>query len=232
MSVKVFISYRREDSAGYTGRIYDRLKKVFGEEQLFIDVDAIKGGDDFEQAIQNELDSACALLAIIGPNWLNIADERGNRRLDDPEDYVRLEIATALKRDIRVIPILIGNATPPSEQDLPEDLRLLSKRNVLRIRHESFTADCNQLIGTLPDSLDRKPHFDRLSTRLSEWWSFIWISLAGTLILSILIALILQRQTGKLETRHIVTILIFSFGFVYSARWVWQTVTIKRRTNE
>jgi TIR domain len=105
-SGRVFISYRRQESSGLAGRLYDRLAARFGDDRVFMDVDTIALGVDFAEVISQVVSSCEVLLAVIGPRWLTVTDEDGRRRLDDPDDLVRLEIAAALKRDIRVIPVL------------------------------------------------------------------------------------------------------------------------------
>src|SRR5580700_7137111 len=102
----IFISYRRQETSHLAGRLYDRLADRFGESQVFIDVDTIEPGVDFAEEIFRAVAACNVLLAIIGPTWLTAADERGHRRLDDPNDIVRLEVEAALARAVRVIPIL------------------------------------------------------------------------------------------------------------------------------
>ncbi len=104
----VFISYRREDSAAYAGRLFDILSAEFGPQNTFMDVDDIKGGDNFTTVIDRSLDVSDALLAVIGSRWLTVTEQNGGRRLDNPSDFVRVEIAKALERGIRVIPVLVG----------------------------------------------------------------------------------------------------------------------------
>ena len=110
MVAKIFISYRRDDSAGHAGRVHDRLALEFGSDLLFMDVDAIPLGVNFIKVLREEVAKCNVLLAVIGPHWLDISDEDGNRRLDNPNDFVRVEIAAALQRDIPVIPILLDGA--------------------------------------------------------------------------------------------------------------------------
>jgi hypothetical protein len=138
MTAKIFISYRRDDSAGYTGRVHDRLEREFGRESVFMDVNAIPLGVDFLDAIGYEVAKCDVLLAIIGPRWLDARDEIGQRRLDNVNDFVRVEIAAALKRDIPVIPILLDGTRVPNADQLPDDLKRLASRNGLNIRHDSF----------------------------------------------------------------------------------------------
>src|SRR5215469_8962841 len=100
MTSKIFISYRRDDSAGHAGRIHDRLEREFGQDLLFMDVDAVPLGVNFANVLSEEVAKCDVLLAVIGPNWLNARDEDGNRRLDNPHDFVRVEIGAALQRNI------------------------------------------------------------------------------------------------------------------------------------
>src|SRR5262245_25534969 len=113
MAAKVFISYRRDDSAGYAGRVLDRLKTELGPDVLFMDVDAIPLGTNFAKVLHEEVAKCGVLLAVIGPNWSDARDKDGKRRLDDPNDFVRIEIAAALQRNIPVIPILLDGARIP-----------------------------------------------------------------------------------------------------------------------
>ena len=145
----IFVSYRRQETSHLAGRLYDRLADRFGESQVFIDVDAIEPGVDFAEEIFRAVAACKVLLAIIGPAWLTATDERGGRRLDDPDDIVRLEIEAALARDVRVIPILVEGAVMPTRQDLPESLAGLTRRNALVIRHESFRYDAGRLVTAI-----------------------------------------------------------------------------------
>jgi hypothetical protein len=145
----VFISYRREDSAGHAGRVHDRLERDFGSDLLFMDVDAIPLGVNFIKVLREEVAKCDVLLALIGPNWLDARDEEGNRRLDNPRDFLRIEIATALQRDIPVIPILLDSARMPKADQLPKDLEELAVRNGLDIRHASFHGDMDKLVRGL-----------------------------------------------------------------------------------
>ena len=155
MAAKVFISYRRDDSAGYAGRVRDRLERELGRELLFMDVDAIPLGTNFAKVLHEEVAKCGVLLAVIGPNWPDAHDEHGNRRLDDPNDFVRIEIAAALQRDIPVIPILLDGARIPKANQLPEDLKELALRNGMEIRHASFQDDMNRLIRGLKGRADQ-----------------------------------------------------------------------------
>jgi Caspase domain/TIR domain len=148
MSV-IFINYRRDDSAAYAGRIYDRLANHFGHENCFIDIDHIAPGEDFKQVIQEKLSSIQVAVVLIGKRWLNIQDDNGQRRLDNPDDLVRLEIATLLARDIRVVPVLVGGAEMPDAAQLSEPIVSLRKRHAHEISDTRFHADVDRLIQTL-----------------------------------------------------------------------------------
>jgi hypothetical protein len=149
VSKGVFISYRRQESSGMAGRLYDRLVARFGDDQVFMDVDKIALGVDFAEVITQAVGTCEVLLAVIGPHWLTATDEDGQRRLDDPDDIVRVEIQAALKRNIRVIPILVEGAVMPRGKQLPEGLVSLARRNALSVRHESFRDDADRLLKAI-----------------------------------------------------------------------------------
>ena len=151
MAAKVFISYRRADSAGYSGRVMDRLDRELGRDLVFMDVDAVPLGTNFSKVLHEEVAKCGVLLAMIGPNWVDARDEHGNRRLDNPNDFVRIEIAAALQRSIPVIPLLLDGARIPKADELPEDLKELSLRNGMEIRHASFQDDLNRLLRGLKE---------------------------------------------------------------------------------
>jgi dipeptidyl aminopeptidase/acylaminoacyl peptidase len=148
-SGRVFISYRRQESSDIAGRLYDRLAGHLGEGQVFMDVDTIALGVDFAEVITQAVSTCEVLLAVIGPQWLTATNQRGDRRLEDPDDIVVLEIAAALERDIRVIPILVAGAQMPRRQELPENLAGLARRNALSLRHESFRSDADRLLAAI-----------------------------------------------------------------------------------
>jgi hypothetical protein len=149
----IFISYRREDSAGSAGRIYDRLRHHFSAEDLFIDVDTVQPGVDFIVAIETAVRSCDVLIAIIGTRWLDVTDRHG-RRIDNPDDLVRTEVLTALKSGIRVIPVLVNGANMPHSQDLPEPLRPLTRRAAVEVGHTRFDADMDFLVKALKKAVE------------------------------------------------------------------------------
>jgi hypothetical protein len=146
---RIFISYRRDDSSGSTGRLYDRLALDFPTDNLFIDVDAIAPGVDFVDEIARRVESCDVLLAVIGRGWQTAIDKQGRRRIDDPTDFVRIEIATALRGDVRVIPVLVDGATMPMADQLPSDLEPLVRRNAVELSHHRFAADVKRLARAL-----------------------------------------------------------------------------------
>src|SRR5262249_25289693 len=151
MAAKVFISYRRTDSAGYSGRVMDRLDRELGRDLVFMDVNAIPLGMNFSKVLHEEVAKCSVLLAVIGPNWVDARDEHGNRRLDNPNDFVRIEIVAALQRSIPVIPLLLDGARIPTADELPENLKELSFRNGMEVRHASFQDDMSRLLRALKE---------------------------------------------------------------------------------
>ena len=142
----IFISYRREDAEGQAGRLFDNLSVHFGKNSVFMDVTGIEPGLDFRKAIDHEVSACGVLLAVIGKHWIDAKDESSRRRLDDPNDFVRLETATALKRDIPVIPVLVQGARMPSADQLPADLEALVWRNAVELTHARWDSDVELLI--------------------------------------------------------------------------------------
>ena len=156
---RIFISYRREDSAGHAGRLSDHLMDHFGKGQVFMDVDAIEPGLNFVDVVQKAVASCDSLIAVIGREWLTAPDPAGSggRRLEDSADLVRLEIATALERDIRVIPVLVQGAQMPLATDLPENLKALARRNSLELSDTRFRNDVERLIDAIQAPLPKFP---------------------------------------------------------------------------
>jgi TIR domain-containing protein len=149
MSAKnIFICYRRDDAEGYAGRLYDRLNSRFPR-RVFMDVTGISPGADFTTVIRDTVGSCHVLIAIIGRHWTTLKDASNRRRLDLADDYVRHEIATALSRNITVIPVLVRGAEMPSRELLPPDLAPLSTRNALEITDTDFDHDVHRLIEVL-----------------------------------------------------------------------------------
>jgi hypothetical protein len=147
----IFISYRRGHTSHIAGRLHDRLSVHFGEGQIFRDVDALRPGVDFVERIEEAVGSCDALIAVIGDDWLEVKDPHGHRRLDDTQDFVRLEIAAALSRKVLVVPVLVENARMPSESDLPEPLKKLARRNALELTDANWNYEVSKLIDSLKE---------------------------------------------------------------------------------
>ena len=135
----------------------------FGEDQVFIDIDQIEPGEDFVEAINRKVGTCDIAIVAIGPNWLRATDASGKRRIDDEEDFVRMEIVASLQRKIRVIPVLVGGARMPGKQDLPEALAPLSRRNAIELSETRFHADVNRLIEAIEKSFAAAERTARLS---------------------------------------------------------------------
>lgn len=146
---KAFISYRRQSSWSYVRALYDRLSRHFGDHKVFMDLDDIPLGMDFVDVLDHNLRDCKAMLVVIDTKWLDIRDAQGNRRLDNPHDFVRLEVATALQRNIPVIPILIDGTPMPTEAALPDDLQLLPRRQALELNSRNYDHSVRDLIRAL-----------------------------------------------------------------------------------
>jgi len=163
MAGNIFINYRREESGHVAGRLHDSLAPTFGGDKLFMDVDNIPVGRDFEDYLNSQVAACDAMLAVIGPNWLTAKDETGQRRLDNPEDFVVFEIAAALARNIPVVPVLVDGARMPKASELPESLKPLARRQAIQVRHTNFKSDAEALTKKMREALGHKK-----SER--DWW--------------------------------------------------------------
>jgi TIR domain len=146
---RIFLSYRRDDSGGQAGRLSDRLVPEFGRDNLFLDIDSIPLGVNFVKRLTAEVAACDILIALIGPRWLDTRNDRNERRIDQPNDFVRIEIAAALQRDIPVIPALVDGAALPRPELLPDDVKDLALRNGIELHHTSFHSDVDRLIREL-----------------------------------------------------------------------------------
>src|SRR4029079_14924310 len=153
----IFISYRRDDTEGHAGRLFEDLCERFGKDAVFMDVAGIEPGRDFRRAIEQQVASCGVLLAVIGKDWLNVTGAQGRRRLDDPYDFVRLEPARALKRDIPVIRVLVHQAEMPRPEQLPDELKDLAFRNGVELTHARWASDVQVLIAALMPYVDAAP---------------------------------------------------------------------------
>lgn len=145
---RIFISYRREDEPGYALALARDLSAHFGADEVFKDVDTLEPGTDFVRRIEEAVGSAQVLVAIIGRGWMG-TDSQGNRRIDESRDFIRLEVGTALSRDIRVVPVLVRDARMPEEDELPEDLGGLARRHALRLEDAMWAAGVDRLVNAI-----------------------------------------------------------------------------------
>lgn len=148
----IFISYRRSDSAGYAGRLADSLEPLLGSGKIFRDVEDIKPGDDFVRVIERYLKKARVFLVVIGKHWLDAEDSQGKRRLDDPGDHVRIEVESALRLGIVVIPVLVGGAAMPAAAELPGSLSALAHRQAIEVTDSRWDHDVGRLLQTLTET--------------------------------------------------------------------------------
>jgi len=173
----LFISYRRDDTAGHAGRLLDHLSRVFGADGVFMDVDDIQRGDTFADTLTERLRQADVLLAVIGKRWLTLTDAAGVRRLDKADDWVRNEVSAALAAGRVVIPVLVGGAALPGAADLPEDLRALAERQMAEVRDGSWNDD----VARLCKDIKRRRARGSWSEKLRDHW----VSAAITLFLAL-----------------------------------------------
>ena len=151
---RIFISYRREETAYPAGWLFDRLTDRYGAGAVFKDIDSIEPGDDFVDVVTRAVGSCDVLLALIGTQWLTVTEESGGRRIDSPGDYVRLEVEAALSRKVRVVPVLVGGASMPSAEDLPASLAALSRRHALELSPSNFEFETSRLLRVIDETLD------------------------------------------------------------------------------
>jgi hypothetical protein len=181
---KIFISYRREDAAANALGVSQYLANEFGRRNVFLDID-MRAGTKFPLFLEQRLAQCKVMLALIGPDWLNASDEQGRRRLDIPDDWVRLEIAHALKRGITVIPVCVGGANLPPRTVLPEDIRGLVDHQAISITHPGFRREMSGLVRDIRHIPSRKswPHLGLILAGLSLFFALaltlFWIPLGS-----------------------------------------------------
>jgi hypothetical protein len=196
----IFISYRREDSAGYAGRLHESLERRLGSRHVFRDVDTLRPGQDFVQAIEEKLAACRVMLVVVGREWLDARRPSGVRRLDEPYDLVRLEIAAGLARpDVLVVPVLVEGASMPDASALPEGVRPLARRHAATLRDETWDADVDRLVATIDSAAPGSPG---LAAAALRFWQISasrpWISISGLVLLVMALAMALApgRRPG------------------------------------
>jgi len=163
-----FITYRRDDAAGYAGRLHESLERRLGAPYVFRDVDTLQPGQDFVKAIEARLAACRVMLVIIGREWLDARSAAGTRRLDDPSDFVRLEVAAGLAQpDVLVIPVLVEGASMPAASQLPENMRALTRRHAVSIRDETWDADVDRLAAVVEKVVPPPASFEKAARALT-----------------------------------------------------------------
>lgn len=192
----IFLSYRRDDSSGYAGRLFDNLSERFGRERVFMDIETLEPGMDFVAGIDQAIDSCGAVIAMIGPNWINAKDAEGRPRLNDPHDFIRLEINSALTRGVRVIPVLVHHAVMPQSEQLPEPLRPLCRLQAFEISDNRWEYDVQRLGDVLEPLIAESPgeQAATAAARVTEGSSSLktasgsrsgtWLALAAVVLLA------------------------------------------------
>jgi len=201
MAGKIFINYRRDDSPGTAGRLHDRLAQTFGRKNLFMDVDHIPAGVDFTEYLHSQVAACDVFLTVIGPNWLDAKDDSGRRRFDNPDDFVTIEIAAALARNIRVIPVLIDGARTPKAEKLPDSIKPLVRRNAVEVRNTNFGRDAEALANKVGEALKgARPATGRwpFLASVAAWLMAPgrWRTVAGTAMALLLVSWIGLYQLG------------------------------------
>jgi len=154
---RVFVSYRRRETQHIAGRLSDWLENRLGQTKVFMDVESLEPGVDFGEAIAAAVASCDVLIVLIGKAWTTMTDNAGRRRLDDPDDFIVLEVSAALQRGIRVVPVLVDGASMPHRDELPASLQGLARRHAVRIDHETFRSDVDPLLDTVERILAAAP---------------------------------------------------------------------------
>ena len=177
---KLFISYRRSDARGIAGRLSDTLGAYFGDQRVFRDIESIEGGADFGNVIEDSLQTADAVIVLIGPDWLSMKDDKGQRRIDDPEDWVAQEIAVAMQLHKPVFPVLVENASMPRAEEMPDKLKPLIRYNAISISDDRWKTDVERLAKIIsfeiPSASERRLYWVRLGISLALFASLTLIS--------------------------------------------------------
>ncbi len=199
---RIFINYRRADTRWAAARLYDGLSQRLGADGLFMDVDSIPPGVDFVEYLNDFVDRSSAIIVLIGPDWLTVTDETGQRRIDDPDDFVNIEICRAMERNVSVIPVLVDEASMPSEAELPERLKGLARRQAVRLDHKTYGQDLERLNRALGGrTLHRS---GKHKTRKRNGW--LMPAVGGAMTAVVAGVAILSLQSAPQPSAHIVRI--------------------------
>ena len=227
-SGKVFISYRHDDAAGFSHAIYDRLVEHLPKDHVFMDVAGIAPGADFAQRLETTVDQCQVLLALIGKRWAG-DEQSGKARIHDPKDWVRVEVGAAIRRGVRVIPVLLDGATMPAAESLPEDVRALSRMHAVDVRASRLNADVWDLTGSTITALGGKWPPDEPGGKLYATLCTLYALFAGAAVLFVMLASMFMDEVA---TATILGTLLFVVTAVVLLRlpvhhWV-RTLTRRR----
>ena len=187
--MKIFISYRRDDTGGRAGRLFDQLAARFGTRNVFQDVTAVTPGHDFTEQVVHAIAGSDVTLVVIGPNWLDSRAADGSRRIDHDDDFVRREIAAALTSEVAVVPVLVDDAVLPVAADLPPELAGLVRRQAFELRDVSWRQDVDDLIRRLEG--EEPPGSEQ-----RRWWPLVAAGVAVVAIAAVVIALVAGGDDG------------------------------------
>jgi hypothetical protein len=234
----IFVSYRRSDDPGFTQALIGRLEGAFSREHLFFDVDMMPG-INFVRELEMQIRECEIVLAIIGPGWLDAKDDERVRRLENPQDFVRVELATALSLEKRVVPVLVNNARMPSEKELPSDLKPLAHQNAARLTHEHFRTDVDALIVALKrilaagapaergasDSLSGGNYISSYEVEKNAWKLVFGLTLFVAVLCVALVAIMPFHQVDRLILSGLAAFLV---GMAFSVLAIARSVANNR----
>jgi len=241
----IFISYRRIDSKPYSGRLFDRLRRRFGRDSVFMDIEGgIAPGEDFTKAIERAVNSVDAMVVVIGRQWLACTDKHGRRRVDNPEDWVRVEVAAALRRGIYVLPVLVDGATLPFEEELPEEMAGLVVKQKQEISDTRWDYDVAQIFRELekvvpphPEEEDQPSPWPRRLKSIALWGALTMGGVGASLVTAFFLSYTSWKAIGGIHEAHmliwslILLVLLFATPFIIrvgtAVRWVgWGTLGV------
>lgn len=232
----IFVSYRRIDSEGHSGNLFYRLRQRFGRDSVFMDTEGgIPPGKDFTKAIEGAVNSVDAMLVIIGRQWLACTDKQGRRRLDNPEDWVRREVAAALRRGIYVLPVLVGGATLPLKEELPEEIAGLVLKQKQEISSTRWDYDVAQIFRELEKVVPPNPETDDQPSpwprRLKSIAGWVGLSVGGVLAFLVTVffmAFMSVEMVGGVHEAHFVTWSLAILFLLFGAPFIIRVATARR----
>jgi TIR domain len=241
MPAEIFLCYRRDDSAAWAGRISEHLGQAFGTDCVFMDVEGIPAGRDFVKLLDRRISDAEVVLAIIGPAWVTVANADGKTRLQDENDFVRIELESALKLGKTVIPVLVGAAKMPNRDALPNSLKSLSNLNAISISHEKFPTDMVSLVKVTRNAASQQAGENALNAGFGAWvlnsLGRVGSLIAGTLLGAVvgLICTLLVAAAWDSEGQWLLVVLgstLGIIGFIVFASLFWRNFSLFPRNRQ